>query len=303
MGFSVLASSSRSPASQAGRGPPLPCEESPMCFAAPAVHRSTPRAAMGSRIFQAAASSPSSRNVRHFALPPALTNSSSGVFQRRISPRSKLAMQPGAIGVGDYRAAQDDGVTGELRGLRFTHGNQIVDQLGNRLAAISVERLGIIDRRAWEQRTEARVEVIKPRLNQLQGNNAAFQQVADLGVTADFAPRSITGKQRIAAEQGVAGAFEIRAAMQRVDMIPMLREPLLTVRLFALPLGMAKMSGHGLIAVDQGGIGGKHQIRQPQDRTQARDPSRRRLPPTGEVPAIALSPTHDWRRAGDPSKD
>ena len=66
---------------------------------------------------QLAASSPSRRSVKHFALPPALTNSSSGVSCGVKPCWRSDACSLRTAGVGHHCLADDDGVAGKSLGL------------------------------------------------------------------------------------------------------------------------------------------------------------------------------------------
>ena len=61
------------------------------------------------------------------------------------------------------------------------------------------------------QRAEAGIEVVVIRIDQFHGNDAAAEHFADLLMAARVAANAIAGKERVAAEQGVAGAFEVKS--------------------------------------------------------------------------------------------
>ena len=87
---------------------------------------------------------------------------------RRVAAAGQVAVQLRAAGVGDDVLADDDRVAGERVGLFGCNRNQLGDPLGERPAAVVVERAGIPDRLARRKRAEARIEVIVVLVDQLQ---------------------------------------------------------------------------------------------------------------------------------------
>ena len=87
-----------------------------------------------------------------------------------------------------------------------------LDQLRNPVAqhrpAVVVERAGIIEGEVRRQRAEAGVEVIEPRVDQLERKDLHAEPLADPLVAAHVAAKPIAGEQRLAAEQGIAGPLE-----------------------------------------------------------------------------------------------
>ena len=116
------------------------------------------------------------------------------------------------------------------------------DHFAQRPLAVVVEGRRIIDRHAGRQRTEAGVEVVVTRIDQFQRDHAAAQQVADLLMTADRRANAIAGQQRVAAEQGVAGPFEIGLRLQAAKLETVFREPCLGI---ATPRPAAADGGTG----------------------------------------------------------
>ncbi len=79
-------------------------------------------------------------------------------------------------------------------------------------------------------------------------------------VTGDGRADAISCQERVAAEQSVAGALEIRIGLQWPQLKAMLGKPLLRVDLFDLALSVAEMGGHRDVAKDQRSVGGEHQV-------------------------------------------
>ena len=120
-------------------------------------------------------------------------------------------MQLRAAGVGDHGSADDDGVAGKASGFFRADCDQL-----RHLSCLSACTAVIVERRrdsrspGRRQRAEARVEVIVIRIDQLERNHAAAEHLADLLMAAGIAADAIAGKERVAAEQGVAGPFEVQ---------------------------------------------------------------------------------------------
>ena len=110
------------------------------------------------------------------------------------------------------------------------------------------------------QRT--RVEMVIAAIDQFQRDDLALHPLADLLVSANVATNAVTGEERLAAEQRIAGPLQIRLGLQRADLETVLREPLPVVRLFRLPLRMAKAGRNRHVAVDQRRVGRKDQVGQ-----------------------------------------
>ena len=79
------------------------------------------------------------------------------------------------------------------------------------------------------------------RVDQFERQHAHAEQLGDLLVAAGVAAHAVAGEQRVAAEQGVAGAFEA-SSRRGVSMAhqAVVDEPAAEVRLLALPLRWRK---------------------------------------------------------------
>ena len=119
--------------------------------------------------FQLAASSPSMRSVRHLALPPDLMNSENP-SGRTPKPRSlRVLGQLGRPVVQDHGLADDHRVAAKRDGFLGRDLDQMGDPVAQHRAAIVVERAGIVEGKVGRQRAEAGIEMIEPRVDQLQG--------------------------------------------------------------------------------------------------------------------------------------
>ena len=96
-----------------------------------------------------------------------------------------------------------------------------------------------------------------------QPNRRAHFLVSD-GVAADL----VAGKQRFAAEEGVASALEVQCGRQRFHAETVGGEPGFVHRLFALALWMTKVGNDTAVTMDQGGVRGEDQIGQSRLRRQ-----------------------------------
>ena len=120
--------------------------------------------------------------------------------------------------------------------------------LANRALAVVVERRRIPDRFAVGERAEAGVEMVVAGVDELDRNHAAAEHAADLLMAGRVAPHAVAGVERVAAEEGVAGAFEAEVFRHIDDFETIFGEPAAIVRLFALPLAVAESREQRLLA-------------------------------------------------------
>ena len=167
--------------------------------------------------FQLAASSPSTRKVRHLALPPDLMNSEKPSSARRSPVRARSSASLGApsfkITVLPTTTALQLNETASSMATSIRCGNPVAQHR----AAVFVERAGIVQRQVGRQRAEARIEVIETRVDQLERQDLDAQPLADPLVAAHIAAKAVAGDQRLAAKERVAGPFEVvsRSAARR----------------------------------------------------------------------------------------
>ena len=73
-------------------------------------------------------------------------------------------------------------------------------------------------------------------VDQFERDHAAAEQAADLLMAGGVAAHAVAGEERVAAEEGVAGAFEAEVFGDVDNFETVFREPAAIVGLFALPL-------------------------------------------------------------------
>ena len=98
--------------------------------------------------------------------------------------------------------------------------------------------------------------------------------LADLLVAGGVAAHAVAGVERVAAEEGVAGAFEAEVLGDVDDFEAVLGEPAAVVGLFALPLAVAEAGDARtacLSRIDHRGVGGEDQVGQAFDGFEQRD--------------------------------
>ena len=118
------------------------------------------------------------------------------------------------------------------------------DQIRHVLAdcelAVFVEGGRIPNCFAVGERAEAGVEMIVAGVDELDGNHAATEHAADLLVAGRVASHAVAGVERVAAEEGVAGAFEAEVFGHFDDFKSVFGEPAAIVGFFALALAVAE---------------------------------------------------------------
>ena len=111
--------------------------------------------------------------------------------------------------------------------------DQIMEVIANRALAVFIERRREPKRAAVGQRAKAGIDVVKTRIDQLDRNDEATQEIGDGAVRIDVGAKFVAAKKDVAAEERVAFPFEIQILRQPDDFVAMLFHP--AARSAALP--------------------------------------------------------------------
>ncbi len=86
-----------------------------------------------------------------------------------------------------------------------------------------------------------------------------------------MAAYAIAGEHRVAAEQGIAGTFEVQIVRHVFNFETGGTQPRFIVRHFALPLRIAEVRHHGHFPINKRRVRREHQVGQPRLRGQQID--------------------------------
>jgi len=139
--------------------------------------------------------------------------------------------------------------------------NQISQMIANRALAIFIKRGGKPKGPAIRQRTEAGIDVVKTRIDQLDGDDEATEEIGDGAVRIDVGAKFVAAKKHIAAKERVAFAFEIKILRQLDDIVAVLFHPTGEVRRFARSFFVAKITRNKAAADREPGIGRENHVR------------------------------------------
>src|SRR5437879_1070379 len=106
--------------------------------------------------------------------------------------------------------------------------------LDQRLAAVLVEGRREVDSRIGRQRAEARVEMVIAVVDELQGNRRTADLRGQPLQSAGVAANQVAAEQRLAAKQGIAGAFEIPSLRKSAGFETMGAKPVVILRRLSL---------------------------------------------------------------------
>src|SRR6476661_10900372 len=104
--------------------------------------------------------------------------------------------------------------------------------------------------------------MVKPAVDEFQRKNFPFEYLAQNRKRAEFRPLPVAAEPTISKAEEIACTFEIHVRLEHHGFVAMLSKPAFEMRLFALPLGMAKAAGHGPAADHYAGVGSEHQVRE-----------------------------------------
>ena len=241
--------------------------------------------------FQPAASSPSSRSVKHLALPPALTNSSSGV-SRSAKPRSRSeACNRGQPVLVTTVRPTTTALQAKRRASSFVDGNQLVDRWRQAPAAVIVE-----GRRDNKSPGPARADK-----NTCRGDSNKDRPAPAESRGSRTSRRSADGRgrrcecdsRRTACRRRTARRRPLRRTRPRADggrVKPCAASQASSYGFLALPLRITKPGQHRLVAINQRRVGREHQVGQARAPARAIACARRALQQRRADRAIAARP-------------
>ena len=105
--------------------------------------------------------------------------------------------------------------------------------------------------------------MVEPRIDQFQRQDRHAETLADPLVAADVAADAVAGEQGVAAEEGVAGAFEVIASGRCSTVKPWSLDQASKMRALLLPDVVPEPSGEEPVVEDQAGVGGEDEVGQP----------------------------------------
>src|SRR6266446_2457537 len=132
----------------------------------------------------------------------------------------------------------------------------------NGALAVFIEGRREPDRTTVGQRTKAGIEVIKTRIDQLDGNDKASKHVGDGTVGLDIATKFVTAKESIATEKRIAFSFEIKLFWQPEHVVSVRFHPPREIGRFAGAFLVTKIARNKLPANGQPGVGRKNHVGQ-----------------------------------------
>src|SRR4029450_8703253 len=98
--------------------------------------------------------------------------------------------------------------------------------------SVLIKRRWKPDRSAIGQRAKTGVEMIEPRIDQLDRDAEAAQHLRHRAMRLDIAAKFVPAKKRVLAEKSVAFAFEIQVFRQPMNFIAVLFHPTHEIRRF-----------------------------------------------------------------------
>ena len=113
--------------------------------------------------------------------------------------------------------------------------------------------------------------MVEPGVDQLQRQDPHAQLLADPLVGGGVGPGAVAGEERLAAEQGVAGALVVHLLGQVLDGEPVRGEPGVEERRLAGPHLVLEPAAEERVAEHEPGVGGEHEVRQSRPRVEGLD--------------------------------
>src|SRR5438105_5440409 len=146
--------------------------------------------------------------------------------------------------------------------LFFIDIDELVYVSTNGALAVFIEGRGEPDCASVGQRTKTGIEMIKTRIDQLDGNDKASKQVGDGTVGLDIATKFVTAKESISTEERIAFSLEIQLLGQPQNFISPRFHPAGEMRCFASPFLVAKIARDKLPANREPGVCRKNHVGQ-----------------------------------------
>ena len=158
--------------------------------------------------------------------------------------------------------ADADRVAAESSGVLIVDDDRVGHVGFDDLATVFVEGGRIVDHLAAAERAEARVEMIEPRIGQLQAQHAPAEAFGHQRVGSDFGAEVIAAEQLVSGEERVAGPLEEHVFGKFVDGETVFAKPRTEDRLLAAAHRKTEPRQDHAPIGHQAGIGGEHQVGQ-----------------------------------------
>src|SRR5688500_12967102 len=126
--------------------------------------------------------------------------------------------------------------------------------VADRALAIFIERLREPKRPAVGERTKAGIDVVETRIDQLDRNDEAPQEIGDGTMRIDVGAKFVAAEEHVAAEEGVAFPFEIEILRQPDDFVAVFFHPARKVRRFSGAFFVAEITWNETTADGEAGV-------------------------------------------------
>src|SRR5882724_591106 len=143
---------------------------------------------------------------------------------------------------------QNHCIAGEMCRLFLNYFDSITYVIANCPLSVFIKCRRMPDRVPIRQRTKARVQVIKPVLDQFHRDNQRLQLLPDNLVRSNIRAKSIATKQHIPAKKRISLALKEQLLRQPHNLITPVRKPFLKMLLLSLSLRKAKIASNKLFA-------------------------------------------------------
>src|SRR5712692_11848397 len=110
------------------------------------------------------------------------------------------------------------------------------------------------------QRTKASIEVIKARIDKLDGDDETAQHIGDRAVRFDVRTKFVAAKKRVTAKKGITFAFEIKILWQPRNLVAVFFHPARKMRRFSSSLFVSKIARYEFFPNSEPSVGGKNHI-------------------------------------------
>ncbi len=141
---------------------------------------------------------------------------------------------------------QNDGIAAETQCFLRRNLDQIRDTAAHGLPGVLVKGFGKPQGSLFAQWAEAGIEMIKPWIGQLQGNDFAFQPFLQQSVRMFISAERAPTEKYAPGKQGITFAFKRCLIGHRSDLEVMIPEPLFKQRCFSSALGVSEIGPHEL---------------------------------------------------------
>src|SRR6478735_3698657 len=149
-----------------------------------------------------------------------------------------------------------------MRRLFFDHIDQAWDVIADGALAVFIESGREPNGAAIGERTEASIDVIKARIDQLDRNHQTVQDIRDAAMRADIGAKFVAAKKRVTGKERVTFSLKKLIVRQPDNFVAVLFHPLRKKRRFPGPLFVPKITRDEFSADGQPGVGGKDHVGQ-----------------------------------------